>query len=348
VITIADVAQRKLREPYQLAPPGLRWRYAPYAEHPWHAIIPDDTRRLVGSGRRWRVRAQVRWEPDTRSDLVADLLRRTDLFEAPAPATRRGRAEVLVPRRSSRSAVLLEQVDPADASAWDDTYRARFTSLQQGLRCRAESTQNVIIHAAGGLGGSYTVTWNDLPVRRRFVRTRSDRFSVSTSPGIGRIDIETADRTPVQAWTNCQPTDLGTADVWRLRRTYAIRANRPAEFVVDAADDTWYVNLVAYGPPGGELRATFDDGSPRRRAGVVEQLTFPTRTFDWSGAALDTRVTNDAGRRLSDPILFSVPVGSDLAPGAHTLRLEWLGDPDETAWVRAFRYAETNTVAPAE
>jgi hypothetical protein len=341
VISIGRVPERQLREPYDVAPRGLRWRYAPYARHPWHSIAPEDTRRLAARGRRWRVRAQARWEPDIDAKATAEALRRTDLFEAPeAESSPAGPAEVLTPTQTARSDVLLERASSVDAPAWDSTHRVRVRSNRGGVTCTtSDSRVGLVVHAPGDLGGSYTVTWNDIPLRRRMVRTRTDRFTIDVPSDEGRLEVSTEGRAPVEAWADCVPAKLARADVWRLRRTYPMRHDRPLEFRVHATpDETWYVNFVAYGPSEGEIEATFDDGTPARREGIVEQLTFPTRSFDWTSAALDTRMASRPNARLSTPILFSVPVGSDLAPGAHTIRLRWKGAPDETVSIRAFRY----------
>ena len=247
--------------------------------------------------------------------------------ETPDAAVASSRTAVtLAPSGNPRRAVVVE---PARGDDWSDAHRLALHQGGPGVRCSTATNRRLDILLHGTPGAPYTITWDGIPLRRRLLRTPSDRFTVRPATRAGVLRIEAGGPSePLTAWAACSPL-APDADAAVFRRAYALRAGHPLRipFVADP-ENPGYANVIVYGPSSGLIRATIDGGQPERRAGPVQLLTMASRTIQWTDVRLESRLDRDA-TPLSAPVSAAIPLGGDLAAGAHTLELEWLPNPPD-------------------
>ncbi len=284
-LTLTDEAQQATaRSPYDQAPAGLSWRYAPVKFHAWQSFEPTNIDQLESAGLRRRLRAQARLEPDWHAlssagvsvpDLVAkacakpsascDLLRH---FQPPHEPDKKAPARVVRPRGSALSRLIAEPADVQPtraarvavlAKAWNATYRTRL-KVGAPVSCRIQHGGRVAldyqVQDLGVLGGRLQVSWNGRPVLRRLVRTQRDRVYVHPPSGqrTGRVEVRLERpggglvTDGVSLLADCAPAKpTPDATVVRLRRVWRLSAaHRLRLHVTSTPERTPSVHVVAY------------------------------------------------------------------------------------------------------
>lgn len=363
LLSIDDERQDEHRVPYsEQLHEGTRWRYAPLLKTPWYPISPIQAKSMTRSGRRDRLEAQVRLEPDWRTDRGRDLLARAaenDLagFRMPRQRSEASGAMTQIEPSGPRRSMLVLEPNPDQTVATPrglESSRARWApywrvgvSTNHPLECEVPEGQRLHLHIdSRELGAAYRIKWGEKLLRRNILRTRSLKESYSARELTGsaalEVSLEREGGAPAAGyiWTNCKPTQPDrSAKLWVLRRVWELDASRPMRLDVPAnADETWYVNFTTYlsSASSGKIEVTIDGGTPRRRATPITSLTRATYDFELTGSPLETPIARSPHIKLGRPTREVVPIGSDLADGEHSVTLRWKGPRNERAWLRFF------------
>lgn len=363
LLSIDDERQDEHRVPYsEQLHEGTRWRYAPLQKTPWYPISPIQAKSLTRSGRRDRLEAQVRLEPDWRTDRGRDLMARAtenDLsgFRMPRQRSAASGAMTQLEPSSSRGSMLILEPNPDQTVSTRrglESSRARWApywrvgvSTNHPLECEVPEGQRLHLHIdSSELGAAYRIKWGEKILRQNVLRTRSLKESYSARELTGsaalEVSLERDGGAPATGyiWTNCKPTRPDrAAKLWVLRRVWELDASRPMRLDVPAnADETWYVNFTTYlsSASSGKIEVTIDGGKPRRRATPITSLTRAKYEFELAGSPLETPVARAPHIKLGRPTREVIPIGSDLADGKHSITLRWKGPRNERAWLRFF------------
>lgn len=362
------------RPPYseQLDADQQTWRYAPLANAPWLTIAPQEAQSLMADMRQVMLLAQVRrmW-----SGRALQALALSDTMKAPTSGVLQ-RSVIAGPDDSDEDERRVVSIEPSRAwreeLVWDmmpgvwlrsttalARYRERWTEYDaigfpphHAWRCElpsviAPSKRLEMQYSVPQPGGAMTLSFAGEPRRRQLTRTRSTTETLWTQgwPERGELllELQTPDGAQVDelARTNCFPTGPDARlSHWRSRRVHGLAMNRDIVIKVRADEQgTWNLNMVAYmDSPSAEIEVQVDGGEPERSMMVVPEFTRASRTLALQ-AGRKQRVPFARSAHLSvyGPVKVSVPIGSDLAPGEHEVRIIWRGGRDERAWLRFFR-----------
>ncbi len=347
-----DELTRVARAPYDVSPPGLKWRYAPSESSPWLTINPENAIELETQKRRWRVRSQVRWQPDfgseaaIRSQEILSTTNFDEVYPTPPETQKRGIVSTIAPGPSTptRTIESLADTQPTSVDAvaklsadWNASYGS-VIKPDTAFACRLPSGEPLRISLTGNqaVGQGYSVKWNDQMIRRRLLRTTRDTLTVAPPTTRGRLELGWGSNRPVRIRTNCIPTAVSDAQVMRIRRVYSVSAGRPLTLNVRSADVTWILNAIAYSPGAAKVKVTVDGGNPARREGRVNQVTAASRELAWEVGPDLVWLQDDVTARLRGPNEQVVPIGSDWKPGNHRVRFE-LVEGQGPVWMRFFR-----------
>ena len=287
-------------------------------------------------------------------------------FSRDPDAVARRRFQPIEPRAVARSrtrqvmerqpAIALQSKEGAARllAGWDEFDRVGFPPFHP-WRCalpeewkRGERLE--VQYTAPDAGGEVKMSFAGAPLQRQIMRTRSARelfWTHSWPEKRGELLLELRDAEDARvehiAWTNCVPLEPDSRlSLWRVRRFHELSARRELVLDVEVEEEKregWYLHLSGYleQASGAEIEVTIDDASPTRRAGVVSRFTLASRVI-----SLEPRgrapLADAVNLSLHGPVEAVVPIGGDLAPGRHTIRVKWLGGGGGGGWFRFYRF----------
>lgn len=328
-----------LLPPYdELQTPTLRWDHAPVRRRQWFSILARNHDAL-----------QLRGGLAT----AVAAIRLARVQERPTPRVARA-ATTLLPWGPTERAAIIEAV-PRDRltrtlEIWPPgTYtRLRVGGENQvrfgsGRHDRPRVLYWLEEGAGAALGRNLDLrldgeAFHSIPIHtmRGLVRVPH------AEPGTHAVAIEgpargvhvAIDRPPGDGWA-------APGDLYRMRTVHALRG-RPLNLTVHVPQGGTVVNLVAYctdpaASEGAILETTLDGGQPQRWTGrAVPHVTPAVRQLELppSEAPSPALFADREGELAGWARTVFIPIGADIAPGAHRLRIRRLaGDP---MWVRLF------------
>lgn len=147
------------------------------------------------------------------------------------------------------------------------------------------------------------------------------------SPGVH--ELRASPPPGLRLFVNLPPAPGDPAPSYRARSVWRF-GRAPIELsVITTQRGPRALNIVVYDPAPGPrpsltLRATIDGGAPRRRReGIYTRATPPSRTWLLPAANSPTvaRLVDGARQAIGLPRTLLLPLGDDLQPGRHTIRI---------------------------
>ena len=334
------------REPPYAAPPSetSRWRYAPLQQRIWFSAAPANYDELARAGRVGQLEAQVRIEPNGPDDAElagADEAPRTTYETLPVVGAERQRAREPVATADAAEVIASW---PAGALGELRSREPRIIELRAAVTARPRVYW---LAPASAVGTSMTLTidGNPLPIT---LATASGSMALSgIAPGRHRVVVDAPSR--VHVWINRPPVDRGGGLVHE-RTLYRI-TGRPARiFLRQRAGEQIHLYAIVYAPqsaPTSTIRIAVDGGRPKRRAGIVDQVTAAeliTALPPPRGPA--AKLVDLGGRSAGAPRVVHFGLLDDLAPGQHRIDVAVVsGSP---VWIRvvATRHAPGAATIP--
>ena len=284
-------------------------------------------------------------------EVVPDTRRRFEPIE-PRDATRARTRNVMerlpgIELRSEEGAAQL-------LARWDEFDRVGFPPFHS-WRCalpeewkRGERLE--VQYTSPQAGGEVTLSFAGAPRLRQIMRTRSARelfWTGSWTEKRGELSLELRDarkeRVEQLAWTNCVPLEADARlSLWRVRRVHELSSRREIVLDVEVTEEEregWFLHLSGYldHPSGAEIEVTIDDGEPARREGVVSRFTLARRVLSLTPRGR-APLAESANLSLHGPVQGVIPIGGDLAPGRHTVRIRWMKGGAGGGWLRFYRF----------
>lgn len=314
---------------------ALRWRYAPLRVRRWEPIQPEDVEALWQAGRATRIAAQVRLSAPGSGP------------GSPGQA-RPARGMSIKPLSDPRQQELLEPV----AAAQLESIKAQTADITNvdGLLVALPHGREVLVRMAGGplrllhrlpTESVGETAWLEVDAMRRpaqGVLARSGSLPMgSARAGVRRLLLHA----PPGQWLLEGESLSAELPVFKRKRVWALTREEPLKVQIPIKQDSRtvraevFVSAQASRPvllesrlDGGKLRQTTTtwQGASTR---VVQQHVIPLTT----GAPRGLLDRLDA--RLRPGVKLAHRLGTDLAPGTHTLELRLRSGPQEV-WVRFF------------